>query len=151
MLNKYFYQNKAKLYQNLKNITLLKIPLTQFLGRRGQGKGPSSTNTWQNLLNILLKTSLTCMQMISEKHARSQNTALHVRKTCWVPTRSLPRSHTFWSRCGYLGFGMRLHAEVRTRQTKGVSDHARQAKVRYDAWPKCEVQVRVISATTPRK
>ena len=66
MLNKYFYQNKAKLYQNFKNITLLKIPLTLVLGTSGQGKGPSPTNTWQSILNILLKTSLTCMQMISK-------------------------------------------------------------------------------------
>ena len=103
MLNKYFYQHKAKLYQNFKNITLLKIPLTQFLGCRNQGKGPSPTNTWQAYLNIYLKTSLTFMQMISGKHTRSHNTVLHVRKTCWAPTRSTPRSYTSLPRCGPAG------------------------------------------------
>ena len=66
MLNKYFQNNAKQAFIITYNIALLKISLTLFLGRWDQGKGPSPTNTWQSLLNALLKTSLTCMQMISE-------------------------------------------------------------------------------------
>ena len=52
-------------------------------------------------------------------------------KTCWVPTRSLPRSHTSWPRCGYQGFGERLSAEV-FMQERLMVQVIMQGRLRWD-------------------
>ena len=70
MLNKYFYQNKAKLYQNLKNITLLKIPLTLVLGTSGSRQRSKS---YKHMAKPTEYTS----QNKSYMHAND------LGKTCW--------------------------------------------------------------------
>ena len=65
MLNKYLSKTKQrKVFIKTYNIALLKIPLTSFFKRRGQGKS-KSYNTWQSPLNALLKIDLAHMQMTS--------------------------------------------------------------------------------------
>ncbi|KAF5947576.1 hypothetical protein HYC85_013533 [Camellia sinensis] len=50
---------------------------------------------------VVLSLSALCMVLLPPRTFSSGGW-----KTCWVPIRSLPRSHTSWPRCGYLGFGM---------------------------------------------